>query len=99
MGHEQCVMNFFLKLLPSAAIVNGDKNRSVARNLKTFPKEIQASFGRLPNIQKFAAEKHLILALPEIVYGSHDTKGNFEDLSVFRSETSGATKIPITLSL
>ena len=35
MGHEQCLMSFFLKLLPSAAITNGDKNRTLARKLRS----------------------------------------------------------------
>ena len=34
MGLEQCLMSFFLKLLPSAAITNGDKNRTLARKLR-----------------------------------------------------------------
>ena len=77
MGNEQCTMSFFLKLLPSAAIVNGDKNRNMSRKLRVFPKEVNATFGILPQVQKFA-QNHKIglnLALPEIVYGSHDTKG------------------------
>ena len=78
MGHEQCLMSFFLKLLPSAAIVNGDKNRNIARNLKVFPQEIHVTFGILPQVQKFAGfgPDKLLLAIPEIVYGSHDTKGS-----------------------
>lgn len=78
MGHEQCTMSFFLKLLPSAAIVNGDKNRNMSRKLKVFPREVKCTFGILPQVQKFAQQQQnaLTLAIPEIVYGSHDTKGN-----------------------
>ena len=76
MGHEQCLMSFFLKLLPSAAIVHGDKNRNMSRKLMVFPKEVKVTFGILPQVQKFAQEAKLALAVPEIVYGSHDTKGN-----------------------
>jgi len=76
MGHEQCLMSFFLKLLPSAAITNGDKNRTLARKLRVFPKEVNATFGVLPQVQKFAKNANLTLAIPEIVYGSHDSKGS-----------------------
>ena len=74
MGNEVCAMSFFLKLLPSAAITNGDKNRAVARKLRVFSKEVKSTFQTLPQVQKHA--KDLKLALPEIVYGSHDNKGN-----------------------
>ena len=80
MGHEQCLMSFFLKLLPSAAITNGDKNRTLARKLKVFPKEVNATFGILPQVQKFAKSANLTLAIPEIVYGSHDSKGTDKSL-------------------
>ena len=80
MGHEQCLMSFFLKLLPSAAITNGDKNRTLARKLKVFPKEVNATFGILPQVQKFAKNVNLTLAIPEIVYGSHDSKGTVKSI-------------------
>jgi thiamine kinase-like enzyme len=76
MGNEECSMGFFLKLLPSAAILNGDKNRNVARNLNVFPKEVRMTFGLLPQVNKLSLSKGLKLAIPEIVYGSHDNKGN-----------------------
>ena len=76
MGNEVCAMSFFLKLLPSAAITNGDKNRAVARKLRVFSKEVKSTFQNLPQVQKFASDKDLKLAIPEIVYGSHDNKGN-----------------------
>ena len=75
MGNEICAMNFFLKLLPSAAITNGDKNRAVARKLRVFPKEVKSTFETLPTVQK-CVPQDLKLALPEIVYGSHDNKSN-----------------------
>jgi len=76
MGNEECSMGFFLKLLPSAAIINGEKNRNAARRNKVFQREVNVTFGILPQIQKAALTKGLSLAIPEIVYGSHDTKGN-----------------------
>ena len=74
MGNEECSMGFFLKLLPSAAIINGEKNRNAARRNKVFQREVNVTFGILPQIQKAALTKGLTLAIPEIVYGSHDTK-------------------------
>ena len=74
MGNEECSMGFFLKLLPSAAIINGEKNRNAARRNKVFQREVNVTFGILPQIQKAALTKGLSLAIPEIVYGSHDTK-------------------------
>ena len=76
MGNEECSMGFFLKLLPSAAIVNGEKNRNAARRTKVFSREVNVTFGILPQIQKAALSKGLKLSMPEIVYGSHDNKGN-----------------------
>ena len=76
MGNEVCAMNFFLKLLPSAAITNGDKNRAVARKLRVFCKEVKSTFQKLPQVAKWAGKQDLNLAIPEIVYGSHDNKGN-----------------------
>ena len=67
-------LGFFLKLLPSAAIINGEKNRNAARRNKVFQREVNVTFGILPQIQKAALTKGLSLAIPEIVYGSHDTK-------------------------
>ena len=84
MGHEECAMGFFLKLLPSAAIVNGEKNRNAARKSKVFSKEVNVTFGILPLMQKKAKSQSLHLAIPEIVYGSHDSKGN--GVSVLISE-------------
>ena len=75
MGNEICAMSFFLKLLPSAAITNGDKNRAVARKMRVFCKEVKSTFHTLPQVQKWAPQD-LKLAIPEIVYGSHDNKGN-----------------------
>ena len=48
---------------------------SVFMLLKVFPKEVNATFGFLPQVQKFAKNANLTLAIPEIVYGSHDSKG------------------------
>ena len=76
MGNEQVSMSFFLKLLPSVALVNGEKNRGMARKMNTFPKEVRVTFGLLPQIHKTAQKFGLKLAIPEIVYGSHDQRGN-----------------------
>ena len=76
MGMENCSMIFFLKLLLSAAIVSGEKNRNATRRLKYFTKEVNVAFNVLPQIQRYASTNGLKLAVPEIVYGSHDNKGN-----------------------
>ena len=48
-------------------------------NLRVFPKEVNATFGVLPQVQKFAKNANLTLAIPEIVYGSHDSKGTIKN--------------------
>lgn len=72
-GMEQCGLVFFLKMLPSEAIQNGDRNRKLARDLRVFENEVRTMFHLLPMVQK---SKSVQMCLPQIVYGSHDVDGN-----------------------